>query len=152
VCGQVVRLVHIRPRGREGRWPKVKKASPPPLSFLLQMYFLCETLLHIVNLIISIKIFRNLLTNIKIHDNLKIVKNCYKIKQKVGKLIMDVKSVMTDEMRIFLRENIRGVLAELILELETPSEVKQFAEEIIYAWTETQKELKTKFKNKKSKK
>lgn len=65
---------------------------------------------------------------------------------------MDVKSVMTDEMRIFLRENIREVLAELILELETPSEVKQFAEEIIYAWTETQKELKSKFKNKKSKK
>jgi hydrogenase maturation factor HypE len=65
---------------------------------------------------------------------------------------MDVKSIMTDEMRIFLRENIRGVLAELILELETPSEVKQFAENIIDAWTETQKELKTKFKTKKSKK
>lgn len=65
---------------------------------------------------------------------------------------MGVKSVMTDEMRIFLRENIREVLAELILELESPSEVKQFAEEIIDAWTETQKELKAKFKNKKSKK
>lgn len=65
---------------------------------------------------------------------------------------MDVKTVMTDEMRFFLRENIREVLAELIIELESPSEVKKFAEDIIYAWTETQKELKAKFKNKKSKK
>lgn len=62
---------------------------------------------------------------------------------------MDVKTVMTDEMRIFLRENIRDVLVELILEIESPNDLRQFAENIIDAWTYTQKKLKVKFEKKK---
>jgi|LSQX01.1.fsa_nt_gb uncharacterized protein YutD len=62
---------------------------------------------------------------------------------------MEEKSIMNDEMRVFLRENIREVLIELILEQESPDELRQFAENIIDAWTYTQKKLKVKFKNKK---
>ena len=62
---------------------------------------------------------------------------------------MDEKSIINDEMRKYLCENIRDVLIELILEQESPDELRKFAEDIVDAWTYTQKQLKVKFKNKK---